>query len=135
MLAVTAAVLLVGGGTLAFRRNNAPNVPTAQVKRGEFVNYIPIRGNVKAQHSIQIAAPSIAGDLQIVKLVPMGTMVKKSDVIVQFDTTTLHATLDQRRSELKSAGADIDNSPTHARLSKEQQATDRPTGPHSFDGA
>ncbi len=135
MLAVTAAVLLVGGGTLAFRRSNAPNVPTAQVKRGEFVNYIPIRGNVKAQHSIQIAAPSIAGDLQIVKLVPMGTMVKKGDVIVQFDTTTLQATLDQRRSELKSAGADIDHSRAEARLSKEQQATDLLQARYNVDRA
>lgn len=135
MLAVTAAVLLVGGGTLAFRRNNAPNVPTAQVKRSEFVDYITVRGNVKAQHSIQIAAPSIAGDLQIVKLVPMGTMVKKGDVIVQFDTTTLQATLDQRRSELKSAGADIDHSRAEARLSKEQQATDLLQARYNVDRA
>src|SRR5260370_121999 len=135
MLAVTAAVLLVGGGTLAFRRSNAPNVPTAQVKRGEFVNYIPIRGNVKAQHSIQIAAPSIAGDLQIVKLVPMGTMVKKGDVIVQFDTTTLQATLDQRRSELKSAGADSDHSRGERGQAKERQAADLVQARYKVDRA
>ncbi|HKD45779.1 MAG TPA: efflux RND transporter periplasmic adaptor subunit, partial [Candidatus Angelobacter sp.] len=39
-------------------------------------------------------------------------------------TTTLQATLDQKRSDLKSSDADIDHSRAEARLSKEQQATD-----------
>lgn len=135
MLAVTAAILLLAGGGLAFRRNAVPSVPTAQVKRGDFVDYVPIRGNMKALHSIQLSAPSIAGDLQIVKLVPMGTMVKKGDVIVQFDTTILQATLDQKRSELKSAEADIDHSRAEARLSKEQQSTDLLQARYSVDRA
>jgi RND family efflux transporter MFP subunit len=120
----TALVLVGGAGRMAIQRTAAPRIPTADVRRGEFVEYISVRGNVKALRSIQLAAPSIAGDLQIVKLVPMGTMVKKGDVVVQFDTTTLQATLDQKRSDLKSSDADIDHSRAEARLSKEQQATD-----------
>lgn len=121
---VTVIILLTGAGRMAWRRNSAPAIPTADVKRGEFVEYVSVRGNVNALRSIQLAAPSIAGDLQIVKLTPMGTMVKKGDVVVQFDTTTLQATLDQKRSELKSSNADIDHSRAEARLTKEQQATD-----------
>ena len=124
MLAAGAVILVVAGGGVASRKTTSPTVRTAQVRRGEFVNYVPVRGNIKALRSIQIAAPSIAGDLQIVKLAPTGTMVKKGDLIVQFDATTLQATLDQRRSELKSAEADIDHSRAEARLSKEQQSTD-----------
>jgi len=135
MLAAAAAVLVVAGAGFAFRKTAAPTVPTAQVHRGEFVDYIPVRGNIKALHSIQIAAPSIAGDLQIVKLAPTGTIVKKGDVIVQFDTTTLQATLDQKRSELKSADADIDHSRAEARLSKEQQSTDLLQARYNVDRA
>jgi RND family efflux transporter MFP subunit len=120
----TALVLVGGAGRVMIERRAAPRIPTAEVRRGEFVEYVSVRGNVKALRSIQLAAPSIAGDLQIVKLVPMGTMVKKGDVVVQFDTTTLQATLDQKRSDLKSSDADIDHSRAEARLSKEQQATD-----------
>ncbi len=133
--ALIAAILLLAGGTLAFRRTSIPNVPTAEVMRGEFVDDISIRGNVKALHSIQISAPSIAGNLQIMKLVPTGTAVKKGDVVVQFDTTTLQATLDQRQSELKSAEADIDHSKAEAHLTREQQATDLLTGRYDVDRA
>jgi HlyD family secretion protein len=135
LIGVGAAIVLIAGGALAFRNTAAPNVPTAEVTRGEFVDYIPIRGNIKALRSIQLIAPSIAGDLQIVKLVPMGTMVKKGDVVVQFDATTLQATLDQKRSELKSAEADIDHSKAEARLTREQQATDLLQGRYDVDRA
>lgn len=131
----TAAILLAGGGWLGLRQNVARTVPTAAVRRGEFVEYVSLRGNVKALRSIQLAAPSIAGDLQIIKLAPMGAMVKKGDVVVQFDATTLQATLDQKRSELKSSEADIDHSRAEARLSKEQQATDLLAARYDVDRA
>ncbi|HEY6351668.1 MAG TPA: HlyD family efflux transporter periplasmic adaptor subunit [Candidatus Angelobacter sp.] len=135
LAAIAGVIVLVAGVGLAFRRSAPPNVPTAEVKRGEFVDNISIRGNIKALHSIQLTAPSIAGDLQIVKLAPMGSMIKKGDVVVQFDTTTLKATLDQRLSELKSAEADIDHSKAEARLSREQQATDLLQGRYDVDRA
>jgi len=135
LAAATAAVLLAGGGWLGLRRNAAPTLPTAEVRRGEFVEYVSVRGNIKALRSIQLAAPSIAGDLQIIKLAPMGAMVKKGDVVVQFDGTTLQATLDQKRTELKSSEADIDHSRAEARLSKEQQATDLLSARYDVDRA
>jgi RND family efflux transporter MFP subunit len=132
---VATAIVLLLGGRVAWRRTAVLPVPTAEVRRGEFVEYVSVRGNVKALRSIQLSAPSIAGDLQIVKLTPMGTMVKKGDVVVQFDITTLQATLDQKRSELKSADADIDHSRAEARLSKEQQATDLLAARYAVDRA
>ena len=135
LMLIAGLILLVAGVGLAFRHAVPPNVPTAEVQRGEFVDNIPIRGSIKALHSIQITAPSIAGDLQIVKLAPMGSMVKKGDVVVQFDTTTLKATLDQRLSELKSAEADIDHSRAEAHLTREQQATDLLQGGYDVDRA
>jgi len=135
VLAGVTGILLAGGGWLALQRTAAPTVPTAEVRRGEFVEYVSVRGDVKALRSIQLAAPSIAGDLQIIKLAPMGAMVKKGDVVVQFDPTTLQATLDQKRSELKSSEADIDHSRAEARLSKEQQATDILTARYDVDRA
>lgn len=135
LIAIAVALLLIAGGVLAFRTTTAPKTPTVEVTRGEFVDYVSIRGNMKALHSIQMPAPSIAGDLQIVKLVPTGTMVKKGDVVVQFDTTTLQVTLDQKRSELKSADADIDHSKAEACLTREQQATDLLQGSYDVERA
>ena len=121
---VAALVLLLAAAGLAWRHTSTPAVPTADVARGEFVDYIQIRGNIKAVHSIQLVAPPIGGDLQIVKLVPTGTMVRKGDIIAQFDTSDFDRSLEQRQSELKSADADIEHIKAENRLSQEQQATD-----------
>ena len=122
-LLASVVVLLVIAGW-AFHHGSAPDIPTAEVRRGEFVDTIEVHGEVQALHSIQLIAPSIPGDLQIVKLVPTGTMVKKGDIVAQFDTSNLQRTLEQRQSELKSAEADIERVRADSRLLKEQQATD-----------
>jgi HlyD family secretion protein len=132
---VAAGFLMVAIGAVALHRTVAPRVPTADVKRGEFVDYVQIRGEIKALRSVQLTAPSIAGDLQIVKLVPTGTMVKAGDVVVQFDTSTLANTLAQKQSELKSAEADIEHSRAENRLTQEQQATDVLQGRYDVDRA
>jgi HlyD family secretion protein len=132
---VAAGFLLVAVGAVALHQTAAPRVATAEVQRGEFVDYVQIRGEIKALQSVQLTAPSIPGDLQIVKLVPTGTMVKAGDVVVQFDTSNLQRTLEQKQSELKSAEADIEHSRAENRLTQEQQATDVLQGRYDVDRA
>jgi RND family efflux transporter MFP subunit len=50
--------------------------------------------------------------------------VKKGDVLVQFDTTTMQQKLAQDKSAVKSAEAEIDQSQAAARLKEEQDLTD-----------
>jgi HlyD family secretion protein len=130
-----AVFLLAAVGATTLRHTRAPSVATAEAKRGEFVDYVQIRGEIKALHSVQLTAPSISGDLQIVKLVPTGTMVKAGDVVVQFDASTLQRTLEQKQSELKSAEADIEHSRAESRLAQEQQATDVLQGRYDVERA
>jgi multidrug resistance efflux pump len=132
---VAVAFLVVAMGALAVRRAAAPDIPTAEVKRGEFVDYVQVRGEIKALRSVQLTAPSIAGDLQIVKLAPSGTQVKAGDMVVQFDTSVLQRTLDQQQSVLRSAEADIEHSRAENRLTEEQHATDVVQGRYDVDRA
>ncbi len=103
-----------------------PDVPTAEVRRGEFVDYIGVRGDVEALKSLVINAPIGAGggDLQIVSLVKSGAMVKKGDVVCQFDTTNLQRMLDQRQTELKAAEAEIERTRAQAHMTDEQNTTE-----------
>lgn len=118
----TAAALLIFG---AFRLvDSAPNIPTAVVARGDFTDYLELRGDVKALKSRTITAPYEAGDLQILKITPDGTTVKKGDIVVSFDTTTPKQMLAQDQTELKSADAEIEQSRAKARLKEEQDLTD-----------
>jgi HlyD family secretion protein len=123
---VVAAVLLVCSGVVlgAVRYSNrSPEVPTFDVKRGEFIDSIQFRGEVKAMKSVTISAPAEAGDLQILKIVADGTQVKQGDVVVEFDKTKTEQDLAQHRSTLKSAQAEIDQAKAQARLTEEEDVT------------
>jgi HlyD family secretion protein len=123
---VVAVVLLVSSGVVlgAVRYSRrSPEIPTFEVKRGEFVDSTQFRGEVKAMKSVTISAPSRAGDLQIIKIVADGTQVKQGDVIVEFDKTKTEQDLAQYRSTLKSAQAEIEQARAQARLTEEEDVT------------
>ena len=122
---VAAGLLVVAGvGTFKLRMPKAaPKVNTAEVKRGEFVENVQVRGELKSLRSIVLTAPSGAGDIQIIRLVKNGTQVKKGEVVVLFDTSTLQRTLDQKLSELKTAEGEIEKIRAQARLKDEENKT------------
>jgi len=125
ILVATSALLVVGILFGAFRlARPASNIPTAEVKRKEFVDYLEIKGEVKALRSVIITAPYSAGELQIINLAANGAKVKKGDVLVEFDNTTVKQKLAQDQSALKSAEAEIQQSKATARLKDEQDLTD-----------
>ena len=118
---VVLGVLVLGGLRLA---SPAAKFSTAEVKRKEFVDYLEVKGEVKALRSVIIAAPYGAGDLQIMNLAANAAKVKKGDVLVEFDNTTVKQKLAQDQSALKSAEAEINQSRAAARLKEEQDLTD-----------
>ncbi len=125
--ALTAAAALVLSGLIfgALRlASPAAKLSTAEVKRKEFVDYLEVEGEVKALRSVIIAAPYGAGDLQIMRLATNGAKVKKGEVLVEFDNTTVKQKLAQDQSALKSAEAEIQQSRAAARLKEEQDLTD-----------
>lgn len=112
-----------------------PAVPTAEVKTGDFVEYLQVRGEIRARRSKIINAPSGSGDLQLVKLVPTGTMVKKDDVVAQFDPTNLQRTLEQKRSELRQAEAEIERQRAEGRMSEAQAGTEAESAKYGVERA
>ncbi len=121
ILAVAAALT---GIYLAWGKKQVPALPTAEVKLGEYVDYVQLRGEVRARSSVSITAPYNAGDLQILKLAPNATMVKKGDAVVELDPTNLKRTLEQNRTSLKQVDAEADRLKAQQRIQQEQNATD-----------
>lgn len=125
-IVVVVVVLFVGGGGVlgAVRYSNrSPAILTFDVTRGEFIDSVQLRGQLKALKSVTISAPAAAGDLQIIKIVTDGTQVKQGDVVVEFDKTKTEQDLAQYRSTLKSAQAEIEQAAAQARLSEEEDLT------------
>src|SRR5262245_12186715 len=116
-LAITAAFIGVGRGA-------APDLPTTEVKKGEFVDALEIRGDIKPLRSVVLAAPMQAGELQIVKLAKGGAPVKAGDVVVEFDGSTLRRTMQEKQSELKQAEAEIEQATSQSKITQEANATE-----------
>lgn len=118
--------LVIGAVIFAALRpaSSVLKTPSAIVRRGEFVDYARLRGQVQAGKSVTITAPFQAGDLQILKIVSNGGVVKNGAIIVQFDASALQQTLAQDQAALKSAEAEIQQSRAKSRLTEEKDLTD-----------
>ena len=108
---------------VAHLSTKSPTAPTFQVKRGEFLDVLQFRGQLKAMKSVTITAPANAGDLQIVKLATDGTQVKMGDVVVEFDPSKTQQDLAQDQSLLKSSQAEIEQVRAQGRLNEEVDTT------------
>jgi len=123
-IGVIAAIVLVAIGIGAgVGRGSAPDLPTAEVTTGEFVDAVELRGEIRPVRSIVMAAPMQSGDLQIVKLAKNGSTVKAGDLVVLFDTSTVDRTILEKRTEVKQAEAEINQARAQTKIAAEQTAT------------
>jgi multidrug resistance efflux pump len=134
------ALALAGAGWLIWQLagsglSAASKVETAEVVRGDFVDLLTLRGEVKAVRSVVIAAPSGAGELQIVQLAKNGTEVKKGEVVAQFDRTNGERQLAEKRSLLRQAQAEIERAQAQARLQEEGTLTEQMKGQYEVERA
>jgi HlyD family secretion protein len=101
------SVAVLAGAVTAFRGNGSIDVPTAVVEQGPFIDYLPVRGEIRAERSIVLSAPSGA-DLQIIDIVANGSSVKKGDAVAVFDSTPQQRTFEQKQSELAQALSELE---------------------------
>jgi HlyD family secretion protein len=118
----------VAGVSGAFSRGATVDVPTTIVTKGEFIDYLQVRGEVKAMRSVPLTVPTTAGgDLQILELAKNGMTIKKGDVVVRFDPMTVQRTLNDRRSDYKQSQDEIENTQAQYRMQEQQAQTDLTT--------
>ena len=127
-MVVALAFVRVGGGA-------APDLPTVEVVKGEFVDAVEIRGDIRPLKSVVLAAPMQSGELQIVKLAKNGAMVKAGEVVIEFDSSTLRRTMQEKQSELKQVEAEIEQATAQSRITTEQNATELMKARYNIDRA
>ena len=105
-----AAIVMVGGigAVVAASRVSLPSkadeIPLAEIKRGDIDLKVHATGELRASHTIMLSAPAIGGDsLQLTHLTRTGKLVKKGDVVFEFDPSEQHYKLEQNNSELQQA--------------------------------
>ena len=111
--AVAAVVLCAVGGVVAAVSSAAPvsgtdGIPTSRVQRGDLDMKVYAMGELRASHFETMTAPPIGGgSLEITHLLHTGTVVKKGDLVMEFDPTEQRYKLEQNRSELLQAEQEI----------------------------
>jgi multidrug efflux pump subunit AcrA (membrane-fusion protein) len=121
LIVIAVAVIVTGAGTvMSMRAGTTPDVPMTTVTRGDFVDFIQIRGEIRPEKSIVLSAPLNSGELQIVKIVKNGSTVKGGDVLVEFDSTQLRQRLAERQSDLKQADGEIAQTIAQSKISQEE---------------
>ncbi len=104
-------------------RGGAPDLATAEVTSGPFIDIVEIRGEIRPFKSVVVTAPNDAGALQILTLARNGARVNPGDVLVEFDSSSPRAEMAARMTELKQAQAQVEEQRAEARISRESNAT------------
>lgn len=108
-LAIALVVLLAAG--IAVVRGVSPaasrTVPTTHVQRGKVQVTVYTVGDLRASRAVQLAAPPMGGQLQIVHLADTGDQVKAGDVVVEFDAAEQEFNLEQAQFDLQLAEQEI----------------------------
>lgn len=135
LIAAAIVVGLVGFWLVGSRADAIEDIQTAEVIVGDFVDSLTFRGEIKALSSAIVTAPSGAGDLQIIKMARSGATVKKGDVVVEFDNTTVNRTLAEKRTALRQADAEIEKARAQARIDQEATRTAQMKGRYDVERA
>jgi HlyD family secretion protein len=103
LAAAAVAVLIALGAFLPLSRPDA-DVPTLRIEPRPFVRSVPAQGNLQAVRATPISVPVGApGPFRIGWLAPDGSLVRKGDVVIRFDPSTIEKRLVDAGDDLREA--------------------------------
>ena len=125
-----------GGGYAAYHYGATTEVeiPVARVRKGDFIIAVRTRGDIKSTRSTPINAPQAPG-LRIVRLAKNGQMVKKGDVVVEFDRTTQEALVISRTDNVTQMEGNIKTNLAAQKMENEQYAFQKVQSEYALENA
>lgn len=104
-------VLALAGGAAVFGLSDLSpqpdRIPTTRPVIGDVDVRVHTLGELGPRRSMALAAPSVGGMLQIVKLATAGSIVREDEVVLEFDPAEQRFNLQQAESELAEAEQEI----------------------------
>jgi biotin carboxyl carrier protein len=125
-IAWSVVAVVLGAGVVAAVHRATPvtagdDIPTSRVKRGDLDMKVYARGELRASHAEMMTAPPIGGgSLEITHLLHTGSVVRKGDLVMEFDPTEQRYKLEQNRSELLQAEQEITKAKADAAVTAAQ---------------
>ena len=109
-------------------------VATARARRGEFVISIRSRGEIRSTKSVILSAPQVPGT-RIVRLAEAGKLVKKGDVVVEFDTAQQEQNYLERSTGVRTADSEIVQTKASHRITDEMDSMNQMTAGYNVERA
>ncbi|HEY1757324.1 MAG TPA: efflux RND transporter periplasmic adaptor subunit [Bryobacteraceae bacterium] len=132
-------LLVLAGSGFAWREmqhaHELTDLPTAAVRKGDFLVLVRCRGELTARRSVQVIAPLDVPDLQIVWLAPESSAVKTGQTIIKFDPSKTEQDLKEREAALQQAQATLDQAVAQAQMTAEQDTLDLSTAKYQTEKA
>ncbi len=104
-----------------------PSMPTYVVTAAPLKREVSAEGNLRAVRSTQIRAPTVQDfyrGLRLIWVAPDGARIKKGDVIMRFDPTTLTRELADHESDRTVASAHLQSTRIEARASRKRRTAE-----------
>lgn len=103
-------LLFAGAGYAGYSRYQAStkkvDIPVAKIRKSEFVISVKTRGEIKAVNSAILAAPQVP-EVRIVRLAESGKMIRKGEVVVEFDAASQEQALIERQTSLRTVDSEV----------------------------
>lgn len=128
---------VAGGGAYAAYRYTAKTVveiPTARVRRGEFIISVKARGEIRSNNSMILAAPQVP-DPKITKLAESGKPVNKGDVVIEFDTAQQEQYYLDRSTSVRTVDSEIVQTKASHRIVNEMDGMNKMTSEYNVERA
>src|SRR5437762_1252857 len=132
-----AAVIVFGGaGFAAYRLTESTEVDVAiaKVRQADFIISVRTRGEIKSTRSVTLTAPQVP-NVRIVKLAESGHMVKKGDVVVEFDSAQQEQNLLERTTNVRAVDSEIVQTKATHTIDNEADAINLMTAGYNVDRA
>ncbi len=100
--------LATGGGIYAYRLagRTVVEIPTARVRKAEFVVAVKTRGEIRSTRSVILAAPQVPSP-KITRLAESGKVVQAGDVVVEFDAAQQEQLYLDRSTSVRTVDSEI----------------------------
>ena len=110
------------------------DVAIAKVRQADFIISVRTRGEIKSTRSVTLTAPQVP-NVRIVKLAESGHMVKKGDVVVEFDSAQQEQNLLERTTNVRAVDSEIVQTKATHTIDNEADAINLMTAGYNVDRA
>jgi HlyD family secretion protein len=131
---LAAVVLFIGAVKLIPK---AVRIALSEVRKGEFIVDIRTRGEIDALRSTTVSVPPMRRRmmLQIVDMIPEGSIVKKGDFLFQLDKSQAQQTVDDAKDQLENARANLSTKKAQIQSEMAQLESDLESQRYSMEQA